>query len=124
VRRSGFIDVTRDEISGRIDHMAVQMEARGKLLESIQARPTSAVDKAQTLLKLMVGGMLTEGVLANKARNLILGYLSQPGFLTGYMATQAKDGEVPNSEKLMAELVETLGKAGINAETGLKNIAA
>jgi len=124
VRRSGFIDVTRDEISGRIDHMAVQMEARGKLLESIQARPTSAVDKAQTLLKLMVGGMLTEGVLANKARNLILGHLSQPGFLTGYMATQAKDGEVPNSEKLMAELVETLGKAGINAETGLKNIAA
>jgi len=124
VRRSGFIDVTRDEISGRIDLMAVQMEARGKLLESIQARPTSGVDKAQTLLKLMVGGMLTEGVLANKARSLILGYLSQPGFLTGYMAMRAKDGEAPDSEKLMAELVETLGKAGINAETGLKNIAA
>ncbi len=124
VRRSGFIDVTRDEISAKIDHMAVQMEARGKLLESIQARPTSAVDKAQTLLKLMTGGMLTEGVLANKARNMILGHLSQPGFLTGYMSAQAKDGEAPDSEKLMAELVETLGKAGINAETGLKSIAA
>ena len=124
VRRSGFIDVTRDEISNRIDLMAVQMEARGKLLEAIQARPTSAVDKAQTLLKLMVGGMLTEGVLANKARNLILGYLSQPGFLTSYMAAQAKDGEAPDSERLMAELVETLGKAGITAETGLKSIAA
>lgn len=124
MRRSGFIDVTREEISNRIDLMAVQMEARGRLLEAIQARPTSAVDKVQTLLKLMVGGMLTEGVLANKARNLILGYLSQPGFLTGYMATRAKDGEAPDSERLMAELVETLGKAGITAETGLKSIAA
>jgi hypothetical protein len=124
VRRSGFVDVTREEISTRIDLMAVQMEARGRLLEAIQARPTSAVDKAQTLLKLMVGGMLTEGVLANKARGLILGHLSQPGFLTGYMTIQAKDGEAPDSEKAMAELVETLGKAGITAETGLKNIAA
>jgi len=124
VRRSGFIEVTRDEICNRIDVMAVQMEARGKLFESIQARPGPALDKAQTLLKLMVGGMLTEGVLAGKARGLILGYLSQPGFLTSYMAAQAKDGEAPDSEKLMAELVETLGKAGINADTGLKNIAA
>jgi hypothetical protein len=104
--------------------MAVQMEARGKLFESIQARPGPALDKAQTLLKLMVGGMLTEGVLANKARTLVLGHLSQPGFLTSYMAAQAKDGEAPDSEKLMTELVETLVKAGINAETGLKNIAA
>ncbi|HKX35254.1 MAG TPA: hypothetical protein VJM79_01140 [Rhizorhapis sp.] len=124
VRRSGFIDVTREEISNRIDLMAVQMEARGRLLEAIQARPTSSVDKAHTLLKLMVGGMLTEGVLANKARNLILGHLSQPGFLAGYMAIRAKDGEAPDSERLMAELVETLGKAGITAETGLKSIAA
>ena len=115
---------TRDEICNRMDAMAVQMEARGKLFESIQARPGTALDKAQTLLKLMVGGMLTEGVLANKARNLILGHLSQPGFLTSYMAAQAKDGEAPHSEKLMTELVETLVKAGINAETGLKSIAA
>ena len=124
VRRSGFIDVTREEISNRMDQLAVQMEARGKLLESIQARPTSGLDKAQTLLKLMVGGVLTEGALANKGRALILGYLSQPGFLTSYMAAQAKDGQPPDSEKLMAELMETLGKAGITAETGLKSIAA
>ena len=124
IRRSGFIDVTREEISTRMDQMAVQMEARGKLLESIQARPTSGLDKAQTLLKLMVGGVLTEGALANKGRAMILCYLSQPGFLTGYMAAQAKDGQPPDSEKLMAELMETLGKAGITAETGLKSIAA
>ncbi|MBW8709036.1 MAG: hypothetical protein JF627_07225, partial [Alphaproteobacteria bacterium] len=84
----------------------------------------SPVEKAQTLLKLATGGILTEGQLSVRARELILGYMSKPGFLTGYMAAQAKDGEAPDSEKVMAELMETLGKAGITAETGLKSIAA
>jgi hypothetical protein len=68
--------------------------------------------------------ILTEGALSARARDLILNYLSRPGFLTDYMATQAKDRETPDSEKMMAELMETLGKAGITAETGLKSIAA
>jgi hypothetical protein len=124
VRRSGFIDVTRTEIADKMDSLAVQMEARGKLFESIEARSTNPVEKAQTLLKLATGGLLTEGQLSNKARELILGYMSKPGFLTGYIAAQSKDGAAPDSEKLMAELMETLGKAGITAETGLKSIAA
>jgi hypothetical protein len=102
----------------------VQMEARGRLFESIEARTSNPVEKTQTLLKLATGGILTEGQLSNRARELILGYMSKPGFLTGYMAAQAKDGAAPDSEKIMAELVETLGKAGITAETGLKSIAA
>jgi hypothetical protein len=129
VRRSGFIEVSRDEIMARMDHLAVLMEARGKLFESIEARNTSAVEKTQTLLKLATGGILTEGALATRARELILAHLSKPGFLSGYMAAQtkdaqAKDGPIPDSEKMMAELMETLGKAGITAETGLKSIAA
>jgi hypothetical protein len=125
MRRSGFVDVTREEIAARMDVLAVQMEARGKLFESIEARPTSSVDKAQTLLKLATSGILTEGMLMARARELILSYLSRPGFLTGYMAAQAKSGgTAPDSEKMMAELMETLGKAGITAETGLKSIAA
>ncbi len=124
VRRSGFIDVTRADISNRLDMLAVQMEARAKLFDSIQARRVSPVEKAQTLLKLTTGGMFTEGALATRARDLILGYLSQPGFLTSYMAVQTVPGETPNSEKAMAELMEILGRAGINAETGLKSIAA
>ena len=47
---------------------------------------TSNVEKAQTLLKLATGGILTEGALSARARELILGHLSRPGFLTGYMA--------------------------------------
>jgi hypothetical protein len=124
VRRSGFVDVTREEIAMRMDTLAVQMEARGKLFESIQARNASPVEKAQTLLKLAAGGILTDGQLSGRARELILGYLSKPGFLTGYLATQTKDGEPADSEKAMADLMETLSKAGITAETGLKSIAA
>ena len=129
VRRSGFIDVTREEIAARLDFQAVAVEARGKLFESIEAKPTSAVDKAQTLIKLMTGGFLTDGQLSARARELILIYLSRPGFLTSYMAVQAKEAQsrqeaAPDSEKMMNGLMETLGKVGITAETGLKSIAA
>jgi hypothetical protein len=124
IRRSGFIEVTRDEIAGKMDALAVQMEARGKLFETIEGRDTNHVEKAQTLLRLATGGILTEGALSARARELILAHLSRPGFLAGYMASQTKDGNVPNGETLMAELIETLGKAGITAETGLKSIAA
>jgi hypothetical protein len=124
VRRSGFVDVTREEITAKLDAIAVQVEARSKLFDSIEARNTSPVEKAQTLLKLATGGIFTEGALSAQARDLILDYLSRPGFLTGYMAAHSKDSDAPDSEKMMAELMETLGKAGITAETGLKSIAA
>ena len=125
VRRSGFIEVTREEISARMDALAVQMEARGKLFESIEARTPSPVEKAQTLIRLASGGILTEGVLASRARELILGYLGKPGFLTGYIAAaSAKDGKPANTEQVMTELMDTLSKAGITPETGLKSIAA
>ena len=123
VRRCGFVDVTREEIAAKMDSLAVAMEARGKLFDSIAARP-NPVEKAQTLIRLMTGGVLTEGALSARAREMILVCLSQPGFLSGYIATQAKDGAAPDSEKVMTELMETLGKAGITAETGLKSIAA
>jgi hypothetical protein len=40
--------------------------------------------------------------------------------LTGYIAQSAP----ASADGAMAELMQTLGKAGITAETGLKNIAA
>jgi hypothetical protein len=129
VRRCGFIDVTRESIAQRMDALAVQMEARNRLFDSIEARPTSPVDKAQTLLKLLTGGFLTEGALANRARELIMAHLSKPGFMTGYTAVLAQEAatrkaDTPDREQAMARLMEILGKAGITAETGLKNIAA
>jgi hypothetical protein len=124
VLRSGFIDVTKAEIAEKLDALAVQVEARGKLFDSVEARTPNHVEKAQTLLKLASTGIFTEGKLATAARARILAYLGKPGFLSGYIAATKKDGEAPDSEKAMAELIAQLGKVGINAETGLKSIAA
>jgi len=129
VRRSGFIEVTREAIACRMDQLAVQMEARTRMFDSIEARPTSPVEKAQTLLKLLTGGFLTEGALSARARELILAHLSRPGFMTDYMAVLVQDAaarksQAPDNEKATADLMENLSKAGITAETGLKSIAA
>jgi hypothetical protein len=124
VSRSGFVDVTKTEIADRLDTLAVQVEARGKLFESVEARTTNPVEKAQTLLRLAATGIFTEGKLAETARGRILSYLGKPGFLAGYAAATKKPDEAPNAERAMAELVEILGKIGITPETGLKSIAA
>jgi hypothetical protein len=124
VQRSGFIDATKQEICERLDALAVQVEGRGKLFESLDARTTNPVEKAQTLLKLATTGIFTEGKLAEAARARILANLGKPGFLTGYMAVRKAAGETPEPEKVMSDLITQLGKIGITAETGLKSIAA
>ena len=124
-RRCGFQDAQRQEICDHLDRIASLLEARAKVLESIEAKPGSPVEKAQTVLRLVTGGLLTEGRLSTKARDMIVAYLGRPGFLTGYIAqTAAGSGAPANADAAMATLIETLGKAGITAETGLKSIAA
>jgi hypothetical protein len=128
VLRSGFIDVTRSELAAKLDFIAARIAASGRVLDAIEARNVSHVEKAQTLLRLATGGVLTEGALSGRARELILGHLSRPGFLTGYLAAQTANirpgAEKPDSQALMAELMDTLAKAGITPQTGLKSIAA
>ncbi len=122
VRRSNFMTVQRDEIADRMDKLAFAVASSAKLFESIEARGPNHVDKAQTLLKLTMGGFLTEGLLAGRARGMILDYLAKPGFLAGYFAGLAEDRKDPDAA--MAALMADLSKAGITAETGLKSIAA
>ena len=121
VRRSNFIEEQRQEIAAKMDKIALAAAANAKLFESIEGRATSHVDKATTLLKLALNGMFTEGVLAAKARDMILGYLATPGFLAGYFAAQPQSG---NTDAAMTALMADLGKVGITTETGLKSIAA
>jgi len=124
VLRSGFIEISKAEIAEKLDALACQVEARGKLFDSVEARTAGPVEKAQTLIRLAATGIFTEGKLAEAARARILGYLGKPGFLAGYAAATGKDGETPDAQAAMAELIATLGKVGITAETGLKSIAA
>ena len=122
VRRSNFIEVQRQEITEKMDRLAFNVAASAKLFEGLDARATSHVEKATTLLKLVLGGFFTEGLLMTKAREMILGYLATPGFLAGYFAGLPKaEGD---TDKAMAALIAALDKAGITAETGLRSIAA
>jgi hypothetical protein len=125
VRRSGFQDLQKQDVCAALDKVACAAESRAKLLESIEAKTASPVEKAVAILRIATSGTLTEGQLSEKARALIVAHLGRPGFMTGYAAHNAKTkGEVPNAESAMNELIATLGKAGITAETGLKAIAA
>ena len=122
VRRSNFIEENRREISDKIDRIALNAANAANQFENIEARSPNHVEKATTLLKLMLGGVFTEGAMTARARDMILGYLATPGFLAGYFASQAKaEG---GTDQAMTALMADLGKAGITAETGLKNIAA
>jgi hypothetical protein len=123
VRRTGFQLKERQEIADFLDKLACEVEARCKIFESIESRSTSHVDSAILLLRLFTGGMLTEGRLASRARDMILGHLGKPGFLTGYVS-HATHGAQPDADGAMKELMDTLSRAGITAETGLKSIAA
>jgi hypothetical protein len=121
VNQSGFQENQRRDISEVLDRVATNLEARNRLLETISKRPVSHIEKAITLLKLVGADALTAPTLTSKARQLILIYIGQPGFLAGYMSQTAPNGE---RDVAMATLMENLSKAGISEEAGLKAIAA
>ncbi|HEY1710959.1 MAG TPA: hypothetical protein VGG10_22030 [Rhizomicrobium sp.] len=121
VRRSGFQDKERNEIADTLDRVASEVESRGKLFHSIEHRAAGAVERALLLLKLCSEGSLTEGRLSAKARELIIANLARPGFLSAYSATMP---DKPAPDAALSDLLQTLQKAGITRETGLKSIAA
>ncbi|HWA04789.1 MAG TPA: hypothetical protein VG819_14810 [Rhizomicrobium sp.] len=124
VLRSGFQDNQRSEIADLLDRTADDLERRAGLLESIAASSPSAVDLASRLLRLCTGNLLTEGRLSGRARGMVLEQLATPGFLSGYAAAAAPSGRRPDAEAAMLELIGTLAKAGISAETALNSVAA
>jgi hypothetical protein len=125
VRRSNFQENQRAEIADYLDRLACDVEARYKLFESVDSKPVSHVEKAITILRLITAGSFTEVRLSARAREFVVSYLSTPGFLSGYVAQAAKSGEDrADADKAVAELMQTLERAGINQETGLKSIAA
>ena len=107
-----------------IDKVASETEARARILDTIAAKATSHVDKVVTVLKLCTSGILTEGHLSGKARNLILAHLAKPGFIDDYAAHLGRDSKMPPPAEAKAELLETLEKAGIKADTLPRAVAA
>jgi len=124
VRRSGFQDNQKSEIAGIIDRLGCGVEAKGRLFESIDKKPASHVEKANMLLALFNANSFTEPTLSAKARELMMRYLSKPGFLSGYVAQSVPPGGEASPDAAIAELMGILQKIGITEENGLKSIAA
>ena len=126
VRRSSMQENQRLEICAALDKVAADAEARGKLLESIEQKPVSHIEKTVTILRLCTTNALTEGRLSQKARDLVLAHVAKPGFLTGYSTHLAASRGVATvaQDEAMTDLMETLDKAGITQQTGLKSVAA
>jgi len=124
VRRSSFQDNQKAEIAGIIDRIACSVEAKGRLFESIEKKQAGHVEKANMLLALFNANSFTEPVLSARARELMVRYLSKPGFLTGYVAQSVPAGGDVTPEAAVAELIGMLQKIGITEENGLKSIAA
>jgi hypothetical protein len=122
-RRSGFQDKERADICELLDKIAIEVETHSRILSSIE-KISSPVDKAVAALRLCVEGMVTEGRLSAKARAIVITSLAEPGFLTGYVAHVSQGAQKTSAEAAMSELLRTLEKAGITAETGLRSIAA
>ncbi|MGD0191014.1 MAG: hypothetical protein ABSD74_09760 [Rhizomicrobium sp.] len=124
VRRSAFPERQRDELAGHLDRLAVEAEARAKLLHAIDEKTATPVERAVAFLKLFAAGTFTEGRLAEKARALVLAQLAQPGFFTAYVSQLARSTGQSDADSAMASLMQMLEKAGIAPETGLKSLAA
>jgi hypothetical protein len=121
VRRSGFQENQRKEIADVLDRIACGVEAKGRLFESIEKNPVGHVEKANMLLALFSSNSFTEPALSARARELMMVYLSKPGFLSGYVA---QPGAVADPNAAVAELLRILQKIGITEAAGLKSIAA
>jgi hypothetical protein len=124
VCRAGFQENQKSEIADVIDRVASLVEARGRLFDSIEAKAANPAEKASTLLRLFNANTFTEPRLSTKARELIIGCLSKPGFLAGYVAQTTQPGSEPDRDAALADLMKILEKTGITPETGLKSIAA
>jgi hypothetical protein len=124
VMHSSFQEAQKTEICDVLDRVAAAVETRGRLFESIDRRNASPSEKVFALIKLLSSNVLTAPRLANRAREMVIGYLGKPGFLADYVAQSAKDGVSRDRDAAVAELMRQLEKAGITPETGLKTIAA
>lgn len=124
VCRSGFQENQRLEIADALDRVAAAVESRNRLFESIEKKPGTPAEKASTLLRLIASDTFTTPRLSSKAREMVIGYLSKPGFLKGYVAQTTQPGAELSRDAAVADLMRVLEKAGITPETGLKSITA
>jgi hypothetical protein len=123
--RSGFADEMKRKIANIIDIKACDIAGKSRLFESIESKPAPSAEKAIMLIKLFAAGAFTEHRLATKARDAIMTYAAQPGFIAGYIDQKLRSsGDELDNQTATAELMDLLHKIGIPSEKCLKALAA
>lgn len=123
--KSGFDPDQRIRMARMYDTMAWDIAQKTKLFEAIDGVQAHPAIKVQALLKLFQGGQITEGKMSAHAHKLVLNYLGQSGFLTGYLQgwAQSHDGKLDKMAAIL-ELAQGLKKIGLAPDTFLSAMAA
>jgi hypothetical protein len=125
VRRAGFQDVQKNQITAALDGVAKRIEERAKFLASLEAKTANPVDRARTILKLCASKAFTQGDVMTKARRMIIAALSKPGFLAAYIAQlQAETKTEVDRNKALDDLAGQLAGIGIAQEDAMRALAA
>jgi hypothetical protein len=127
VLRSGFQDVQKNQIAVALDAVAQRIDERSRFLASIEAKTSDPIDRVETLLRLCTAGVFTQGDLMMKARRLLMGCLTKPGFLSTYIAhleCQRSSGSSVDRDQVLANLATQLEKIGVAQEDAMRALAA
>jgi hypothetical protein len=124
VLRTGMQENKKREVAASFDRLASQLEARAHIIDNIAYRRVGPADKVVMLLSLCTRGVLTEGQLAGRVRQIILSSLTKPGFVDDYAKLREREEPGLSAEAAKAELLESLKQAGFDAEALPRAIAA
>ncbi len=125
VLRSGFQEVQKKQIASALDKVAQRIDERARFLASIEAKSSNPIERVETLLKLCIAGVFTQGDLMTKARRILMTCLAKPGFMLTYVAQleRERSGGI-DYDKVLAELAGQLEKIGIPLEEAMRALAA
>ena len=86
-RRAGFQDLEKRQIADRIDQIALQIERKGAMLDSLIRSLPDPVHAVGRLLGLVTGGGLPDGALTELVRERARALMKRPAFKDAVKAT-------------------------------------
>ncbi len=95
-----------------LDRIATEVEGKARILDGLSAKAMDPVEKVQTLIKLAVNGVFTEGKLLTRARSLTLTLVNAPAFIEAFIAQSGL-----TETDALVELQTSLIKSGMAADT-------
>ncbi len=110
-RRSSLRDIAKDKYVRILADLHATYIDRTDFLGQLDSDSTATSDKAERLMRLCADGAFLPGANLEAARNLLLGYVREPGFLESYLSAAEGDGQ---RKARLQDLQLSLKAAGID----------